>query len=209
MEITRTRILIIFDILLIISGISGLIQSLWGKAYMLVYYTEISNLLSLVIAVITLAYRLISKEKKLTRGLILCKYTTTVMLSVTFIIVTVVLFPLYVKAGSWGTGFEKLYLGASFFNHFFTPAISFAGFMIENINVSLKPLDAAIATISTVVYGIILLILNGLKLVTGPYPFLMIYNQTVMQTICWFIGIAGGTLLIALAIGNGNSYFNE
>lgn len=35
---------------------------------------------------------------------------------------------------------------------------------------------------------------------SGPYPFLRVYDQPIWTSACWFVAIAGGAYLVALAI---------
>ena len=35
---------------------------------------------------------------------------------------------------------------------------------------------------------------------SGPYPFLRVYDQPIWTPACWFVAIAGGAYLVALAI---------
>ena len=52
----------------------------------------------------------------------------------------------------------------------------------------------------TLLYGITLILLNVLKVVVGPYPFLMVYNQTVWMSILWCVIILGLSETIGLGI---------
>jgi len=54
--------------------------------------------------------------------------------------------------------------------------------------------------IPTIIYAIISIILNILKVMDGPYLFLHVYNQPIYASVLWIIGILGGAYLIALGI---------
>ena len=63
------------------------------------------------------------------------------------------------------------------------------------------PVRAAIyAMLPTLLYGTITMLLNILRKLNGPYPFLHVYEQPVYMSIIWFIAIIGGSYLIALGI---------
>ena len=53
------------------------------------------------------------------------------------------------------------------------------------------------ALLPTLVYALVLVILNLAKLVDGPYPFLKVYQQPVYMSCIWVLAILGGAYLIA------------
>ena len=53
------------------------------------------------------------------------------------------------------------------------------------------------ALVFTILYTIVFLILNLAKVIEGPYPFLLVYENSVLVTIIWFIVIEGGAVLLA------------
>ncbi len=52
----------------------------------------------------------------------------------------------------------------------------------------------------TIIYAIIMITLNVLKIVEGPYPFLLVYKQPVIHSIIWTILILAITYAIALIL---------
>ena len=58
--------------------------------------------------------------------------------------------------------------------------------------------DALIAMIFTVVYGIIVVALNIFKIMNGPYPFLRVYEQSLLMSIMWVILMNGSAYLLNL-----------
>jgi len=52
----------------------------------------------------------------------------------------------------------------------------------------------------TIIYAIIMIVLNILKIVEGPYPFLLIYNQPVIHSVIWTMVILAITYAIALIL---------
>ena len=65
--------------------------------------------------------------------------------------------------------------------------------------------SAFTATIPTLIYAIVLIILNILGVVDGPYPFLRVMNQPVYMSFVWFIVIVGGAFFLALLLQKLNS----
>ena len=54
--------------------------------------------------------------------------------------------------------------------------------------------------IITTIYGFILILLNIFKVIDGPYPFLRVYNQTLLVSITYFIVMTLGCLFISYLI---------
>lgn len=54
--------------------------------------------------------------------------------------------------------------------------------------------------IYTLVYGIVLIFLNIIHAVNGPYPFLMVYEQPVWATLLWAITILGGVYGLSILL---------
>ena len=52
----------------------------------------------------------------------------------------------------------------------------------------------------TAIYGIIMISLNILKIVEGPYPFLLVHNQPIIHSIIWTVLIFAITYAIALIL---------
>lgn len=48
-----------------------------------------------------------------------------------------------------------------------------------------------LAIIPTILYAVVLIILNAVGAVVGPYPFLMVRNQPIWASILWFVLIVG------------------
>jgi len=63
-----------------------------------------------------------------------------------------------------------------------------------------KPSDALRALIFTLLYAIIIISLNLLRIIRGPYPFLYIYDQPLWTTILWIIVIFGIAYALARLI---------
>ena len=64
---------------------------------------------------------------------------------------------------------------------------------ISQLNLSM----VFIAWIPTVIYAIIIVILNVLKVLEGPYPFLHVYKQPWYVSVGWAVGIVGANFLYA------------
>lgn len=158
------------------------------------YYTEDSNLLLLLSSAIFLAYAIMNKE--LPSWFKTLRYVAIVSTTLTLIIVLTVL--------SWTTYWGINYLlfnGSMLYHHTLCPLIALASFiMIEKYD----GLNSLSGLIFTVVYAIILIPLNILEIVIGPYPFLMVNTQPLLETIFWTVTIFLITYAIALVLKKGN-----
>lgn len=190
----KRNISLILNILIIILEIIGFIITLNNNGRIgIEYYTEDSNILMLITSIIFTFYLLFNK--KIPNYLKLLKYTATICLTVTFLVVIFILAPML--------NFNYNYLLFSnelLYHHLLCPILSIITFIFfDNFNkYSIK--DNILATMVTFIYGIILVILNLIKVVDGPYPFLRIYNQSLGASILWIIVILSLTYIIALIL---------
>ncbi|MDD3795335.1 MAG: hypothetical protein PHE06_05065 [Lachnospiraceae bacterium] len=173
------------------------------------FYTLDSNILALAASVCYLVYvcRHRSKDRcedspSIPGWVHLLKYLSTCCLTVTFVVVITVLAP----AAGVG-GYQKmLFSGTMLFHHFLCPVLSlisyifFEGKMDNGRRTESAKKDIMIAVLPTFIYAVIALILNIMKIMNGPYPFLHIYEQPVMVSVFWFVGILLGAALFAALI---------
>ena len=61
--------------------------------------------------------------------------------------------------------------------------------------------ETLLATSFTGIYAFLFIILNILKIVDGPYPFLQVYKNGVYMSLIWFLLIVGGSFLLSKIIG--------
>ena len=130
------------------------------------------------------------------------RYISSVCLALTFFVVLLVLGP--------ENGFAHEFLGGTrFFSHLLCPFLSIFLFLFpeEKRSLPLSVIGKALGV--TLLYAIPLLILNGMGLVSGPYSFLKIREQSVGKTIFWIITILLGNALLALALQKGKNLFSD
>lgn len=189
---TLRKIAIIINAAIIIFEIIGIIVRLQVKgAIGIEYYTMDSNLLALIASSAYLFYEI--TNKKLPKWASIIKYISTTMLAITFLVVIFILSPM-IENGLY----TFLLTDQMLYNHTICPILSILSFIfIEKHN--LVKADIKWPIIATMIYAVILLTLNMLKLVDGPYPFLQVYNQTILATIGWAILILGITAVISYA----------
>ena len=172
MKITHKNINITINLLMVILEIIGfvLVFKELGIAS-LEYYTEDSNLLLMISSIILLIY--ISKNKELPSWFKSFRYIAIVSTTLTLIIVLTVL------------------------THTLCPVLAILSFVfVERYD----NLHAIHGLYFTTIYGIIMIILNALKIVEGPYPFLLVHNQPIIHSIIWTALIFAITYAIALIL---------
>ena len=191
MKITHKNINIIINLLIIILEIIGFVLVFKEMGITsLEYYTEDSNLLLLLSSIIILIH--ISKNKELPLWFKSFRYIAIVSTTLTLIIVLTVL--------SWTTDFGLYYLlfhESMLYHHTLCPVLAILSFVFVERYDNLHTIHGLYFT---VVYGIIMIILNALKIVEGPYPFLLVHNQPIIHSIIWTALIFAITYAIALIL---------
>lgn len=164
----------------------------------LVFYTEDSNIFGAIACAIYLPFLIkkqINKDYKIPDWVITLKYISVCCLMVTFLVVIFILAPMY--------GFRydiMLFYGSVLFNHFLNPVIAFLSFILFESGKPISKRQWVIALIPTIIYAAIAVALNIGKIIIGPYPFLMVYQNPVWMSAIWAVVIFGMVLLIALAV---------
>lgn len=123
------------------------------------------------------------------KGIGLLRFISTTSLMVTFVVVLLVLGP------EKGYAYEFLE-GRKLFSHLICPFLSLLLFVLEEGDAPLKWISYAL--FATLLYAIPLILLNPLGLVSGPYSFLKIREQSLGKTVFWIVTILSGNALLAL-----------
>ena len=177
------------NVLIIILEVIGLIISIkaFGKD-VFIYYTQDSNIFLMLASIFYLAtYK--NKDRKLASVL---KFGATLSVLVTFLVVITILSPTMHLTYHW-----LLLEDANLFYHTLCPILAVITFLFFD-KVEVKGFkDILGALVFTFIYTGVFLILNLAKVVEGPYPFLMVYENSILVTIIWFIVIEGGAILLA------------
>ena len=162
------RILCLIVLLLEIRGLSLSFTN--RKWMMLIFYTQLSNLVTTASALFLLIF---GQPGFVT----VLRYLSTCMLVMTFFVTTCILIPM------GGNPRKLLWSGNGLYHHVLCPVISTASYIHEEKHPTgnLIWLPAVI----TLSYGLIMLLLNWKKKVDGPYPFFRIHNQSATATVLW------------------------
>lgn len=145
------------------------------------YYTQISNLITLLSS---MAFLLFGGTSSWLR------YLSSCMLAMTFLITICVLVPM-------GGGFRTLMLsGNGLFHHTLCPVISILSYIIWEPHSTFLMLPVTVTT----VYGLVMLYMNWKQVFDGPYPFFRVHLQSPSATFLWMIGLIAFITSIALGM---------
>lgn len=175
------------NVALIFFGFLGFFKTMLNMHYPAWdYYTQLSNYFGLFATIIYTFYFL--KRKPIPKWSSLLKYSATLSMSVTFLVVVFILCPMF----GMESLFWMLFSGANLFYHTLCPIIMFISFIFFEKHDIKGFKDNFRAIYFTIAYAVVFIILNILKVYDGPYPFLQVYNQPIYMSVIWFIVIVGG-----------------
>jgi hypothetical protein len=188
---------VIANTAIVILEIIGTAISFKNGINVLIWYTVQSNILAFTASLCWLIAHF-SGDGKIPQWVKLIRYCAAVCLSVTFLVVVTILVPMAVPYGMVG---DVLYKGPQIYHHILCPIISFISLVFLEQNSGIKKLHACIAAAPTFLYGTVMMLLNVLRVVEGPYPFLMVYEQPWFMSVIWYVLIIGIAYTIALVTG--------
>lgn len=180
---------ICLNILLIILEIVALIQCFDALGCIdFAYYTIDSNIFVLVSTILYIVSR-----KNIPEIVQFAKYSSTLSVLITFLVVVFVLYPMS------DFNFEFLFLaGPNLLMHVLCPIIALISFLFFEENTLENTLKNNFrALYFTLIYAVIMISLNILKIVVGPYPFFKFYEQPVLISVLWILGIFIGALILS------------
>lgn len=187
----QRNVSIALSIIIIILEIIALIVCYNSFGINLAYYTIDSNIFLLISTILYLIT--INNVPKIVQ---LLKYSSTLSVFITFLVVVFVLYPMY------DFNFQFMFLdGPNLYMHVLCPllaVISFIFFDSNEIENSLK--NNLRSLYFTIIYAIILISLNILNVVSGPYPFLKVNQQSPLMSLFWIVLILGGALILSKAL---------
>ena len=166
----------------------GLYISASAKKWrILAFYTQLSNLCALLSSAVFLCAQGSAAATAL-------RYLSSCMLTMTFLITTLVLVPM-------GGGAKRLLLsGNGPYHHVLCPILSVASYLAWEPRIA-DPRLIALPGFLTLAYGGVMLYLNAARIYDGPYPFFRVYNQSRAATALWMAA------LLALISGIGYALY--
>ena len=160
------------------------------------FYTENSNVFAFFVCLLVAVCQAVRlfRGGQLPRWVKGLKFVAACCLTMTFLTVVFVLGPCYADQG--GTVF-LLTESSMLYHHLLNPLCVFCSFVLLEREPKLPARCIPLALVPTVLYGSIALWANVRRLWVGPYPFLMVYDQTVEQTVLWCAAILAANLFYA------------
>lgn len=154
----------------------------------LTYYTIDSNIFLLISSVLYLISR-----KNIPEIVHFAKYSSTVSVLITFLVVVFVLYPMS------DFNFQFLFLaGPNLLMHVLCPILALISFILFEENDLENTLKNNFrALYFTIIYALILISLNILKIVVGPYPFFKFYEQPIFVSVLSIFGILIGAIILS------------
>jgi hypothetical protein len=157
-----------------------------------VYYTEISNLITLLSSAVALVYIILkfgAPNLEFPRWLSAIRFLSATMLLMTMLITIFVLVPYSPHLKD-----SLLFSGYGLYHHTIAPIVTILSFVFFEPH-SNKKRVVFIPLLATAVYGAVMILLNIMGKVIGPYFFLRVNYQPVPTSIMWCAGL----LLLVLA----------
>ena len=192
---------LIVDGLAALCALIGSVEHFGREGFaMLRWYTVLSNVFLLAAAAICIYYELgalLGKRFFLPTWARVTRYLATVMISMTFVVVVFIFAPwIGLPEGLVAMVFNA----TSIWHHLLAPLFGILGYLLF---VPLRQGDKKLpllATLPTLVYAVVVTILNALRVLHGPYPFFYVYEQPLWASALWFVALWLLALLLAWAL---------
>ena len=174
---------------LIVVGVLGLIFAVdIYHSLAITFYTIDSNIICLISSILFFIFMLIKKNiTEIPFFVMVLRFVATVCLIVTFLVVVAYIAPakLWVPNGTYLDNLKIVLLkGDMLYQHLLSPVISFISFaFFEGDRRLNKKKTIWYGVIATLVYGVIMIILNLLNIVDGPYPFFRVSEDPLVYSI--------------------------
>ena len=184
---------LILNGILIVVGVLGMINVIkFYGASTFIYYTVDSNIVCLISSILFFVFMLIKKNiTEIPFFVMVLRFMATVCLTVTFVVVVAYLAPVrvWIPEGTYLDNLKiLLFKDDMLYQHLLAPVISFISFaFFEGDRRLNKKKTIWYGAAVTLVYGAIMIILNLLKIVDGPYPFFRIYENPVVYSIVMIV----------------------
>ncbi|MBQ3405015.1 MAG: hypothetical protein IJG63_06335 [Oscillospiraceae bacterium] len=171
------------------------------------YYTQDSNLLALVAAILYSIYATASIRRgtAIPAWMPVLKFTAVCCLMMTLCVTAFILAP----ALGEGSIRYLLFTGTMFYQHFLCPLLALASFLFFETELRPTRSDCVWAVIPTVLYGAVLILLNVAHAANGPYFFFMIYDQPVYMSVLWCALLFFSAYIISRVVRQASLYFSD
>lgn len=166
-----------------------------GQAQIFTYYTEDSNIFAAAVCTLVALWQLrcIFTGGELPVWLKKLKFMATSCLLLTFMTVVLVLAPMVGEGGLY----LLLWTSSTRYHHLLNPMAALFSYLLLERQPRLPRKAVVWALLPTLAYAAVILPLNILRVIVGPYPFFEVYHQPVYVSVLWAVGLLGVNYLYA------------
>lgn len=183
-----TKILLI---IIVVCEMTGLATRSFGRLIRtFIYYTQLSNLAAFLSAFLLLCFGPLP-------WITAFRFLAVCMLIMTMLVTVFVLVPTLKDTHL------LLWSRVGFMLHLLCPALNLISYLFLETHAS--GVMILVPPLVTLVYGVIMLYMNYIRKIDGPYPFLRVHHQTPLATVLWIIALMvliGGIASLVLFAGN-------
>lgn len=161
------------------------------------FYTELSNLFGGIACAICLVgeIRQLRGGPALSRKAKLVKFAASCCLLMTFFVVVLVLAPSYNAQGL--NGYYLMFCVRELpITHFLGPVLVFVSYVLFEADPAMTFKQSLIGFLPTLAYAAVAYPCNIARVWEGPYPFLLVWQMPVWQSVIWF----GVLVVLAIAL---------
>lgn len=191
------------NLLIVILEIIALVLSIIAQGVEnFVFYTQDSNYFAMVVSLLFCVYAVkeMCGKTEIPKWIYCMRYISVSCLMLTALVVVFVLMPMMRE-----NAFSMLYEGSMLYQHTLCPILSIVSFFMFEVKYNLSKTEIIKALIPTIIYAAVAIILNIVKVIKGPYPFLMVYSQPWYASVLWCIAILGIAGVIASVVRSINN----
>lgn len=184
---SKKKLALIINIAILILELFAFGRSIFTEhAIAVEYYTNDSNIFALISSLLFIVFY--NKEREFVKDI---RFIATSCLTLTFLVVIFILCPMY------NFNYKLLMFTDNFLIlHTIVPILC----IFSYITLEDRSNKNYLCLVFTIIYSIILVSLNILNIVEGPYPFLMVHNQNIFITLLWGTIIIGGSYAIGIGL---------
>lgn len=161
------------------------------------FYTQDSNHLAAAASLLYCVYavRKLRGRAEIPQWIHSFRYISVSCLMVTLFVVLLVLMPM-----SGEDALFMLYGSSMLYQHTICPILAAVSFFVFEGYEPLPRREVFKALIPTLAYALAAIVLNVLRVIEGPYPFLMVYAQPWYLSILWCVVILGIAGILAFGV---------
>ena len=191
----------LFNLVILVCEIIGFIIAIKTGSGQFRYFTVLSNVFLMVTTAGIMLWQVFGNLFTLPKWLMVLRYMSVCMVALTFLIVMLVLVPKAAINEGGAEGAAKLLVkGNMLFYHIICPVLAIISFCVFERDHQMKIGEVGLAMLPTIVYGIVMIILNALAITDGPYVFLRVRFMPVKITIMWIVLVFAIDLVVAVIL---------